>query len=212
MTVICLVSPLPQLGRDTLDPCGYEYIQTRPPIIEQPMMDLALDLYTLEIARRYTHPPSSSIITMSKGISPSSSIRVVLGCHTSVVYHLGKQGWIDQIIECPEKRREILCKGEGQPWKVVTGYVLTDLYTEKTCSHIETTLIQVGGMTPAEIEEYIHKEEAQYAIGGLYLNGKGAQFIRCIEGSYFNALGCCPHIVKNLFRQVGINDPICHPR
>jgi predicted house-cleaning NTP pyrophosphatase (Maf/HAM1 superfamily) len=212
MAYLSLVSPLPHLGRDALEPMGYGYIQTLPPCIEQPMIDLSLEEYTLEVARRYTHPPSSSVISMSQSLTPSSQFRVVIGCHTSVTYNIGKGLWTDQITLTPEEKREVLCMGKGLPWKVITGYVLTDLYTEKTCSHIETTRVQVTNMTPAEIEDYIHREESGYAIGVLYLKGRGALFTSCIEGSYFNALGCSPYVVKNLLKQAGVNDLVCNSR
>ena len=211
MTAICIVSPLPRLGRDCLEVAGYQYIQTRPPVIEQPMMDMPLEQYTLEIARRYTNPPSSNVISIGECIMPESTIRIVLGCHSSVVYSRSTNEWVDRIVTCPDQKREILCKGNNRPWKVVTGYVLIDLFTEKAATHIETTDVQISRLTEAEIEGYIHREETGYAIGGLYIKGRGALFVSCIEGSYFNALGCSPHIVKSMLRQVGVDD-ICYSR
>lgn len=198
-----LISPIIHLGGDTLGQAGYNYIQTRPPSIEMPSLGLDLDGYVLEIARRYTTCPSPHVLNMSPCLTPSTRVGVILACHSAMIYNRGKRLWVDEVLTEPHKKKEVLGLGNALPWQVIVGYVMVDLIQGKTITHIEKTDIQVARLTPAEVEGYAHLDESSYSIGPLYLKGKGALYVSCIQGSFFNAMGCCPCVVRELSRSLG---------
>lgn len=73
--------------------------------------------------------------------------------------------------------------------EVVTGVALVDASTERTIAWTETTLVYFRKLHPAEIDAYIATGETADKAGAYGIQGRGAAFVRRIEGCYFNVVG-----------------------
>lgn len=85
--------------------------------------------------------------------------------------------------------QEMLTYLSGTCHNVVTGVALIDAKrkTEKTWA--ETTQVYFRELCPAEIAAYIETGEATDKAGAYGIQGRGAAFVKRIEGCYFNVVG-----------------------
>lgn len=85
--------------------------------------------------------------------------------------------------------QEMLTCLSGTCHKVVTGVAIVDtkLKTEKTWA--ETTQVYFRKLCHAEIVAYIETGEATDKAGAYGIQGRGAAFVKRIEGCYFNVVG-----------------------
>ncbi len=72
---------------------------------------------------------------------------------------------------------------------VLTGFTLSCLNKNKTITDIVKTIVQFKKLSEKEIEWYISTNEYFDKAGAYAIQGKGAFFIRRIQGSYTNVVG-----------------------
>ncbi len=93
----------------------------------------------------------------------------------------------------------MLTQLSGTTHEVVTGVVLIDASTGRTISWAETTQVYFRTLNPTEIADYINSGEASDKAGAYGIQGRGAAFVRRIEGCYFNVVGLpLASLVENL--------------
>jgi septum formation protein len=73
--------------------------------------------------------------------------------------------------------------------EVVTGMALIDAATGQDRVWAETTQVYFRQLDSAEISAYIESGEASDKAGAYGIQGRGAAFVRRIEGCYFNVVG-----------------------
>ena len=73
--------------------------------------------------------------------------------------------------------------------EVVTGVALVDARTEREIVWSETTQVYFRELHGTEINAYIASGEASDKAGAYGIQGRGAAFVRRIEGCYFNVVG-----------------------
>jgi septum formation protein len=73
--------------------------------------------------------------------------------------------------------------------EVVTGVALIDAATGQTSVWSETTQVYFRELSRTEITAYIASGEASDKAGAYGIQGRGAAFVRRIEGCYFNVVG-----------------------
>lgn len=73
--------------------------------------------------------------------------------------------------------------------EVVTGVALVDAATGRNTVWAETTHVYFRKLARAEINAYITTGEASDKAGGYGIQGRGAAFVRRIDGCYFNVVG-----------------------
>ena len=83
----------------------------------------------------------------------------------------------------------MLTQLSGTSHEVVTGVVLIDASTGRTISWAETTQVYFRTLHRTEIADYINSGEASDKAGAYGIQGRGAAFVRRIEGCYFNVVG-----------------------
>ena len=83
----------------------------------------------------------------------------------------------------------MLSRLSGTCHEVVTGVALIDAATELNRVWAETTQVYFRQLHSAEINAYIESGEASDKAGAYGIQGRGAAFVRRIEGCYFNVVG-----------------------
>ena len=88
----------------------------------------------------------------------------------------------------------------GTCHEVVTGVALVDAQTEREVVWSETTQVYFRELQSTEIDAYIASGEASDKAGAYGIQGRGAVFVRRIEGCYFNVVGLpLASLVEHLF-------------
>ena len=77
----------------------------------------------------------------------------------------------------------------GNSHEVVTGVTLIDAATGRDRVWSETTQVYFRELSRTEITAYIASGEASDKAGAYGIQGRGAAFVRRIEGCYFNVVG-----------------------
>ncbi|MGN0629738.1 MAG: Maf family protein, partial [Ruminococcus sp.] len=108
---------------------------------------------------------------------------IVIGCDTVVLIDgkiLGKPSSDDDA-------RNILLTLSGRTHEVVTGCTILCRGTAHTFS--ETTAVGFYELSDREIDDYIATGESSDKAGAYGIQGKGALFVRKINGDYYNVVG-----------------------
>ena len=84
---------------------------------------------------------------------------------------------------------DMLTHLSGTSHEVVTGVALIDARTEHKTVWSETTQVYFRELQSTEITAYIASGEASDKAGAYGIQGRGAAFVRRIEGCYFNVVG-----------------------
>ena len=91
----------------------------------------------------------------------------------------------------------------GPQW-LYTGVVVIDKDKNKMISGYEKTKIYMDKLNDHEISEYFKKVSPLDKAGSFDIQGRGALFIRRIEGCYYNVVGLP---VRKLYRMLKVIDP-----
>ena len=83
----------------------------------------------------------------------------------------------------------MLSRLSGTRHEVVTGVALIDAATGQKHVWSETTQVYFRRLHAGEIVAYIESGEASDKAGAYGIQGRGAAFVRRIEGCYFNVVG-----------------------
>jgi septum formation protein len=108
---------------------------------------------------------------------------VVIGADTIVFargIRMGKPDGARQAVE-------MLKRLQGRTHEVWTGIAVVCGDEARTAS--ECTKVQFARMNPAEIEAYVATGEPLDKAGAYGIQGRGAQFVRGVEGDFFNVVG-----------------------
>ncbi len=84
---------------------------------------------------------------------------------------------------------EMLTRLSGTCHEVVTGVALVEAGTGRESVWSETTQVYFRELHSTEIAAYIASGEASDKAGAYGIQGRGAAFVRRIEGCYFNVVG-----------------------
>lgn len=111
---------------------------------------------------------------------------VVIGADTIVVKD-------DKILEKPLDAADavrMLKSLRNSMHEVITGYVLIDASSGTVLEHnTVSTMVTFRNLSDAEIEAYVATGEPMDKAGSYGAQGKGAAFVKRIEGSYTNVVG-----------------------
>ena len=95
---------------------------------------------------------------------------------------------------------DMLTHLSGTSHEVVTGVALIDARTEHETVWSETTQVYFRKLHSAEITAYIASGETSDKAGAYGIQGRGAAFVRRIEGCYFNVVGLpLASLVEHIF-------------
>lgn len=121
----------------------------------------------------------------AKDVAKRYTEGIVIGADTLVSYKkhlLGKPKNNDDALK-------MLSKLSDKRHKVVTGVCLIDLKENIEITWAEVTKVYFRKITKAEILNYIKSGETRDKAGAYGIQGRGAAFVKRIEGCYFNVVG-----------------------
>ena len=130
----------------------------------------------------------------------SGEAALVLGADTTVAHQgeiLGKPG--DR-----EEARRMLRALSGHIHHVHTGVCLLHTLGHFERWDVDTTQVWFAPLSDAEIEAYIDSGEPFDKAGAYAIQGRAAQFIPRIEGSWSNVVGLPLHLVRAWLREASI--------
>ncbi|MDD2542851.1 MAG: Maf family protein [Candidatus Cloacimonetes bacterium] len=153
------------------------------------MLQIAYDIRISEIAEPITDDdPAIQAMNHARNkaiavAQPSNKSELVVAADTIVVLGkriLGKPNSISQA-------QEYLQALSGKEHTVITGLAIGNqgcYYSDYECS-----LVQFADLSTDEIISYIESKEPMDKAGAYGIQGLGSQFIRGIQGCYFNVMG-----------------------
>lgn len=110
---------------------------------------------------------------------------VVIGADT--VVEIG-----GEILGKPKSREDaktMMEKLRGRSHKVITGFAIVDLSSDKKYMDYEVTEVTFKDMSDEEIENYLNKAEYMDKAGAYGIQDEAALFVEKIKGDYLNIVG-----------------------
>ncbi len=126
---------------------------------------------------------------------------IVVACDTLVEQN-GK------IFGKPKNLKEaslMLKKLSSKPHCLYTGIAVVDARTKKEVASVEETKIFMERLSDREIRNYFKKVSPLDKAGAFDIQGKGAFFIKRIEGCYFNVVGLPVWKLYALLKKIGVS-------
>ncbi len=124
---------------------------------------------------------------------------LIIGADTIVVVDGQIMGKPRDVAEAAQQLRVL----SGREHIVFSGLGIVDKTTGRTVSTLEQTIVYFREMSDAEIQSYIRTGEPLDKAGSYGIQGKGAVFIRRIEGDYFNVVGLPIAKLYSLLAELG---------
>lgn len=94
-----------------------------------------------------------------------------------------------------------LAGGRG---RLHTGHFATDTATGRSVSHTDSTVVNFGHPTPAQIAAYAATDESRRVAGPFTLEGRSAPWIESIEGNPGTVAGISLPVVARLLAALGV--------
>ena len=149
--------------------------------------------------------PEKYVIALSKGKAKSVASQIdgkaVIVSADTIVDFDGK------IIEKPKSIDEAFKNIKsmvGQTTYAITGVTILDLYQNKTISFADKTAVTFrDDITDDDIKWYVENEKSLLDVSGYALIGKGAIFVKKIDGDYNTLFGISPSLVFYKLKELG---------
>lgn len=100
--------------------------------------------------------------------------------------------------------RAMLKRLSRKPQWLYTGIAVIDKNKNKILTDYEKTKVYMDRMTDTEISDYFKKVSPLTMAGSFDIQGKGAFFIRRIEGCFYNVVGLPLRRLYRMFRRLGV--------
>ena len=129
------------------------------------------------------HGVRALALDKARRVSAARRGAVVVGADTGVVVRgqrLGKPA--DR-----EQARAMLMKLHGRQHEVWTGLAVVRGAEQRTAA--ERTVVRMARLVDRDVEEYVKSGESFDKAGGYGIQGLAGQFVKGIEGDYFNVVG-----------------------
>jgi len=102
-----------------------------------------------------------------------------------------------------EHARQILRRLSGRAHEVLTGVAL--LYEGQHYTALSRSLVAFAPLTDAEIDVYWASGEPADKAGAYAIQGRGAAFVRKLEGSYSGVMGLPLYELRQLLTNIGMD-------
>jgi septum formation protein len=86
-----------------------------------------------------------------------------------------------------------------------TGHCLIDTRRNTSISRLDSTVVQFGTPSTAEITAYAASGEALAVAGAFSIDGRAAPFVESIEGVPSNVLGLSLPVVRRMLHEAGVS-------
>jgi septum formation protein len=124
---------------------------------------------------------------------------LVLGCDSMLEFDgqvLGKPKSAADAVD----RWRLMRGRQGVLW---TGHCLIDTTTGRTAVGTESTTVNFGDVSDAEIEAYVSTGEPANVAGAFTIDGLGGWFIDSIIGDHHNVVGLSLPALRRMLRELG---------
>ena len=93
---------------------------------------------------------------------------------------------------------------------VITGVTIIDTQNHRTESFHEMTEVEFGSINDEEIKWYIRSGEPFDKAGAYGIQGKAAQFVKRINGCYYNVMGLPLYTLFQALKRFDLELPYMH--
>ena len=110
---------------------------------------------------------------------------IIIGADTLVLFK-------KELLGKPKNREDaksMLSRLSGKTHRVITGVALIDVKKKTETAWSEVTKVCFRELCADEIDNYIKSGEAKDKAGAYGIQGRGAAFVKRIDGCYFNVVG-----------------------
>lgn len=110
---------------------------------------------------------------------------IIIGADTLVLFK-------KELLGKPKNREDaksMLSRLSGKTHRVITGVALIDVKKKTETTWSEVTKVCFRELCADEIDNYIESGEAKDKAGAYGIQGRGAAFVKRIDGCYFNVVG-----------------------
>ena len=110
---------------------------------------------------------------------------VIIGADTLVLFK-------KELLGKPKNREDaksMLSRLSGKTHRVITGVALIDVKKNTETTWSEVTKVCFRELCADEIDNYIQSGESKDKAGAYGIQGRGAAFVKRIDGCYFNVVG-----------------------
>ncbi len=156
-------------------------------------------------ANNITYPAlvKNNAYKKAKAVAEKIKEGIIIGADTIVV----EGGNIFGKPKDMDDARKMLKKISSKPQWVYTGLAVIDKRKgrEKTLLDYEKTKVIMDKLTDKEISAYFKQVSPLDKAGSFDIQGKGAFFIRRIEGCFYNVVGLPLRKLYRMFKELGIN-------
>jgi septum formation protein len=129
------------------------------------------------------HGVRALALDKARRVAPRRPDAVVIGADTVVVVRGRRLGKPADAAEALDMLRRL----HGRTHEVWTGIAVTRRGEERTAA--EVTRVQFARLTEREMADYARSSEPLDKAGAYAIQGLAGQFVRRIEGDYFNVVG-----------------------
>lgn len=139
---------------------------------------------------------------LKKAMAAAEKIKkgIVIGADTIMVQNKIVYGKPKDLKEA----KIMLKKLSQKPQWVYTGVAIIDKNKNKILIDYEKAKVFMDKLTDEEIEKYFSLVSPTKLAGGFDIQGKGAFFIRRIEGCFYNIVGLPLRKIYQMFKTLGI--------
>jgi septum formation protein len=126
---------------------------------------------------------------------------LVISADTSVLFNgklLGKPKSSGEA----EKMLKLL---SGQRFLVITGLTVLDLDSGTEMNELESTTVWMDEISNEQVSAYVRTGEPLDKAGAFAVQGKGAAFVKRIEGDFFNVVGLPLFRLGKILQKVGVS-------
>lgn len=126
---------------------------------------------------------------------------IVIACDSLLEFDgeaWGKAATADEVI----RRWRLM---SGRSGRLHTGHWACDTATGRTAQRTDTTVVQFGHPTEAQIGAYATTEESRRVAGPFTMEGRSAPWVTSIEGNPGTVMGISIPVVTALLQELGID-------
>lgn len=155
---------------------------------------------SVDLARGCAHLVKANALAKAREVAGRFKNGLVIGADT-VVYTAEKK-LIGKPRDLKEAKKNLKMLSQKPQW-LYTGVAIIDARTRQTVVDFEKTKVFMTPLTDEEISAYYRHTPGEDKAGGFDIEGRGALFIRRIEGCYANVVGLPLAKLRLMLKQFG---------
>ncbi|MCX5681622.1 MAG: Maf family nucleotide pyrophosphatase [Candidatus Omnitrophica bacterium] len=157
---------------------------------------------TATLRKGCAHLVQVNALRKAKDVAGRLRAGFVVGADTVVYTGDGKIIGKPRNLKEAKKNLKMLSR---KPQWLYSGVAIVDAKTKKTLVGFEKTKVIMTPLTDKEIDNYYRHTPGEDKAGGFDIEGRGALFIKRIEGCYYNVVGLPLAKLREMFKKFGVH-------